>query len=45
MEILEARIAVARKRWALAQELRIWTFPEQDADAKLLEWAFGKLPD
>ena len=45
MDSLQARIEVARMRWTLAQELWIWTYPEQNADAKLLEWALGKLPD
>lgn len=45
MDSLQARIEVARQRWTLAQELRIWSYPEQNADAKLLEWALGKLPD
>lgn len=45
MNDLQARIELAHKRWTLAQELNLWTYPEQDADASLLEWALGRLPE
>lgn len=45
MDRLQARVEVAQMRWTLAQELNVWTYPEQNADARLLEWALGSLPD
>ena len=38
-------VEAALKRWTLAQEQSLWYYPEQDADAALLEKTFGRLPE
>ena len=42
--ILPPSVEVARTRWMFAQELELGSYPEQEADARLLLWALGRLP-
>ena len=42
---LPPSVEIARMRWMIAQELDLYTYPEQDADANLLIWALGRLPE
>jgi len=43
--LAQIRVEIAAARWAIAQELNCWSYPEQDEDAQMLEAHFGQLPE